>query len=90
MNSTAVGDFFLNLLEKNDVKGLYGGDIIKAVDVINQLYNRSKNNELHEENSTPVVAETLIMVNFLMLDVFLFNFITFLFSRLFRKDCPWM
>jgi hypothetical protein len=44
------------------VRGLYGGDIIKSVNVIDLLYNKSKSNELDEETSNPRVAETLLMV----------------------------
>ncbi|CAB4003547.1 adhesion G -coupled receptor L3-like [Paramuricea clavata] len=61
LNSTAVGDFFLKLLDNNDGRGLYGGDIIKSVNVIDLLYNKSKDNELDKEKSNPKVAETLLM-----------------------------
>ena len=64
LNATAVGDFFINLLDKNDLRGLYGGDIIKSVNLIDLLYNKSKDNELSEETSNPEAAETLLKVLF--------------------------
>jgi hypothetical protein len=46
------------------MRGLYGGDIIKSVNVIDSLYNKSKSNELNEETSNPEVAQTLLKVFF--------------------------
>ncbi|XP_028413002.1 uncharacterized protein LOC114535873 [Dendronephthya gigantea] len=60
LNSTVVGDFFLNLLDKNGARGLYGGDIIKTVNVIDQLYNKSQQNELNEELTNQEITESLL------------------------------
>ncbi|XP_046849840.1 uncharacterized protein LOC124443380 isoform X3 [Xenia sp. Carnegie-2017] len=62
LNTKYVSLYFLDLLNKNDVKGLYGGDVIKSVHVLNMLINRSINNELNENKSNRQTVETLLKI----------------------------
>lgn len=63
LSTKYVSLYFLDLLNKNDVKGLYGGDVIKSVHVLNMLINRSMNNEFNENKSNRQTVETLLKVS---------------------------
>ena len=69
MNSTVVGDFFLRLLEENGQRGLYGGDVLKSVEVIDILYNNSKDNELDPEQTDSKATENFVKVQDLLIYV---------------------
>ena len=57
-----VSGFFLNLLNQNSEKGLYGGDVIKSVEIIDTLYNNSKDNELDQQKSNDESATNFVKV----------------------------